>query len=1564
MLSFVPFAVSQSFIGEVAFRLDTMMHVVQGEMEDLETSTINGERGMDRYSFVVLISRLLMEHEEKQQILQRISRSEDVTVAAGSTLTQSPSDTMDAAPPIMTRRKSLNLAQQRRRSTANLTDSLAEFAAGRRRASDARNNDSVSVVANASVEGESSTVLHHQLDVDIWAVEMEQVHSQIRSDSTATNASKVECFTKRAQLQYCLCSTFDQIIKSATGGTDPTRDRVKFGDVRTFVLDVLLSKKGLSTSDGTKGKGDNPCALTVVKSVECRALYHAEKLELIYVEDRDSTGKLRKKVMLAGTFRITGEVPATIRVVNVNSPAEVEMERILQPEEGNITSLCSVSVTSINNRGTFKLLLVGTADGGLRAYEVPTGLKRKKVDILMKAPIMIMGTVDQKQLFCGDAKGTLFILQLPEATKHIALPEACLTSIHAILEATFPNVHKGPFTAFAADAERQLLFTAGLDHRIVQFDLRTLGIVRSFSGHRQAVLALAFSSKENVLISAGTEYKVYCWPLEMVDCVPQVLATPMKRGTTALQIVPGAPVALSLDARGTFTVWNLRLYSWQGFMYCDPDVGGKDERGANVSWTTFVIDPHTKDIVCHANRKVYTLQYDAFQAALHPLSAHEGAVAHGVCWDTESKLLVSAAQTQVALWNVETARSRHVVPNATTGTIHSILLLQEEGVLVVGLEEGRIVFLTTSTFRQISDYSSTSTEAIVTLVRAETVGSCAVAIRSANGMVELVVLDTDTNECRALPLRRKDGILKATAIDSLRVGKREVLLVGEPGNSVSVWSLQKKKQSTIFIDNEPQRNDNGSLGALNPIDIYTASSFPASEETSSVLGVRGHGMFIAGDTSGRVHLWGFENAVAWPLAHFFCRRYNALLRSSVVTAMMYHEETDLLYIGDSTGSMTCFVLDHCIPATSIYSVESLTASSRREGTDSGGIFMSSGSFAKSATMLSDGKQRKQRPPPKGSIVPLCSSEVKLLCSWDAHPEASVQQVIMIPGPYVLVTVSSECQIQLWHLGGSPIGALVSPNNVLAGGDAADQRGIDLSFDGVAAKVSSKKIEGRKSVVPVLGEGEVFTIGRAKRKQSSAQLVSFLTEFSFGQDGDGGGGGVEDKHRSPSASREDVADVDSDGDDDEEKENDARQQFLNRYNDLPYPYGNAEVANRKNTMIMMKSLIRDTGIRLDDSGNNSNASPVDNDDSDSDGDTGHTDAPFASLLKSLSVVHLEVAPIVPEGTLGSPKKPLPASLSLNELRQLVKKKTRKEDAREAKEKVVAPVRSGSPPGAMPLPLDVPPYMSRKMLQRVDLRPQECSYAPSRNIDQTTYGSATDFASYCREALNKAQKAEKIFFEAKQRQGAEDRQLAQPGHASMLGGRVSVSLAHRRGPTPSPAPHASNSLKINIEMEEVIRSRHLPSSMFPSSQRHLQANPVQLPPIQSTPATQSSSKGLDRDGHPDWASELHSTDLDHRCAVVVQEKQFQTMGEETIRLYHKELYRPVKMPDIKRGGMFVSSRSVDESLLPGIAVSSSEGISGDVNFAMNDGLLPSSRLLVATLKKAKADVTPTKLSGKRL
>jgi hypothetical protein len=112
---------------------------------------------------------------------------------------------------------------------------------------------------------------------------------------------------------------------------------------------------------------------------------------------------------------------------------------------------------------------------------------------------------------------------------------------------------------FVTDQEgTELLVSAGLDKRILFWDLATYRLVKCLSGHRGGIMCLAYDGDAQVF-SGGYDNEIYVWDVKgSISSPTYKLAGPHKSPLQGLSCAPDTGRLCSLDRQGKAALWDVR----------------------------------------------------------------------------------------------------------------------------------------------------------------------------------------------------------------------------------------------------------------------------------------------------------------------------------------------------------------------------------------------------------------------------------------------------------------------------------------------------------------------------------------------------------------------------------------------------------------------------------------------------------------------------------------------------------------------------------------------------------------------------------------------------------------------------------------------------------------------------------------------------------------------------------------------------------------------------------------------------------------------------------------------
>lgn len=639
------------------------------------------------------------------------------------------------------------------------------------------------------------------------------------------------------------------------------------------------------------------------------------------------------------------------------------------------------------------------------------------------------------------------------------------SSSHATTTAVYhrhPHLHEDCVTGLEFDASGECVFSCSLDRHVIQYSMIELIPLRRLVGHRLGIVSLTLNGAYNTLITSGLDCNLFVWPLEVWDTKPLPLVDaghPQTVPAVVVRTVSAKPIVVSMDGRGAFRVWDLRSLRCVCLVTCEPELTRAEL--SQLHWQWFCLSQKTMEIVTTANRRLYALEYDLDDmAALSVDIAHESGVLAiavvpngGDLAGVPSTTVASVARGDLNLWDASTGMSECRFRDIAADGITCMLWLgAKAGSFVIGTTSGSVKLYSSVSFAVTSICVHQAQRPIVQLsdVDGESVFA---ALALEVGRVELVDYDAKSTVMKGSAIERKMAPVKATAVgcivmphaaggatatltttasrpfsdngdeegegargpsaprsrdgavpapphltpteDNGGCGEGYVLL-GEAQNSVSVWSIRPRSGPPVSFDSVD--GDDAACrrrGSTVAVELFKAFGFPPERTVTALVAVGRHvPAFLAGDDGGSIHLWTFNGQNIWRLQRFTLRPSPLTKMPSAIRTMLWSEAVQLCLMGDDAGYVHCYDV-----RPSLGEANRLQPQLPFEA------------------IVPDGL-------PIQTQVRTCQPPI-LVSVFEAHPEASITSLVVLPFTNVLVTGSNDCRIALWSLSGaSALGYLI------------------------------------------------------------------------------------------------------------------------------------------------------------------------------------------------------------------------------------------------------------------------------------------------------------------------------------------------------------------------------------------------------------------------------------------------------------------------------------------------------------------------------------------------------------
>ena len=200
-----------------------------------------------------------------------------------------------------------------------------------------------------------------------------------------------------------------------------------------------------------------------------------------------------------GTYILTGGAGSVLRAWDTNT--EFEKDGFFGRGHVHV-----INALSISNDGS--LLASGGSDKAVRLWSLPLGSSLTPLWGHTEAIQAICVTPDARAIVSASDDQSVRVWDLVSGTEHVVLP--------------LPDgigAAGAQWKALALTPDGTAVFAGGTDGILCQWDLASFCFVKSFPGHRGAVLALALTPDANYLLSSGEDHTVRLWHVASGRCL-------------------------------------------------------------------------------------------------------------------------------------------------------------------------------------------------------------------------------------------------------------------------------------------------------------------------------------------------------------------------------------------------------------------------------------------------------------------------------------------------------------------------------------------------------------------------------------------------------------------------------------------------------------------------------------------------------------------------------------------------------------------------------------------------------------------------------------------------------------------------------------------------------------------------------------------------------------------------------------------------------------------------------------------------------------------------------------
>ncbi|KDO35228.1 hypothetical protein SPRG_00073 [Saprolegnia parasitica CBS 223.65] len=221
----------------------------------------------------------------------------------------------------------------------------------------------------------------------------------------------------------------------------------------------------------------------------------------------------------------------------------------------------------------------------------------------------------------------------------------------------------------------ETLASASMDKSIRLWDVNTGKHKQQLDGHMKGVRALAYSSEYRFLVSAGFDFDALVWNPYVDQLILRLHGH--QNSLCGVEIVPDTPQIITADIDGVFKVWDIRNFACMQTFTAENVSLGEIKTFASVT--------SQKRIVA-GGKRMTAFDYEKLR---NPKLTDDFPV-FVVLYNPVSLSLITAAGTDIKIWDANLGKLLRVYRNVSTTDVTSLCLDSQCRKFIVGDHEGNV----------------------------------------------------------------------------------------------------------------------------------------------------------------------------------------------------------------------------------------------------------------------------------------------------------------------------------------------------------------------------------------------------------------------------------------------------------------------------------------------------------------------------------------------------------------------------------------------------------------------------------------------------------------------------------------------------------------------------------------------------------------------------------------------------------------------------------------------------------------------------------------------------------
>jgi len=490
------------------------------------------------------------------------------------------------------------------------------------------------------------------------------------------------------------------------------------------------------------------------------------------------------------------------------------------------------------------------------------------------------------------------------------------------------------------------IISGGMDKLVCLWSLDKLELVRQLEGHQKGVYTVEWAEEASLIFSGGIEHGIYIW-----NPYVQKKTFVMKgheHSITKLRYLPGKNALVSADVSGVVKVWDVRTYTTvQQFSTSMKEIESLE----------IIKEPHMM-IVGGKHLGFYECE------KMENVNLTDDESCISIIYNSVFFTFITTHPKSVKVWDAETGKLESVYRNLTSQDITSVVIDVRQRKLFVGDSKGRVFAVNVKNGALMKKFAKHANVASCLVYSGETVElvSC--------GWDGIVMVHDDSPSESQSDARSKFS-LHMDQVNYITLDENAKLLASCADDGlILVYNMETYRQEATLKGHDVEVK----------VCMFLGNSL----------------CLVSSDIDGNIFFWKLtpppvKHKLIAKIVNSYVNKEN-VLDSSLVKAMGFDDDNNLLYTGDSRGVLKVWNCEGVINEVK-------------------GINSEQKQMEESKTFMTEERKKE------GTELVIAGKEIK------AHKDG-ISSICFIKSPHCIATCSYDCMAYVWTPELKKIGSLI------------------------------------------------------------------------------------------------------------------------------------------------------------------------------------------------------------------------------------------------------------------------------------------------------------------------------------------------------------------------------------------------------------------------------------------------------------------------------------------------------------------------------------------------------------